>query len=226
MVECPACGSENSSFASVCVSCKSFLQAKIENLDLFATLWEIVESPRGAFLKIVLSKHKNYSVLMSAFFGIAVTYEFFWFMRWGNSTSNLFSLLAGGLIAGPLVGVLFLGAAALILQRIKPKSAWKDAYAVLVYAGAPLIFSFVFIFPVEIAVFGLFFFGSNPPPSVLDPFAYYALRTISAMAGLWALILVGLAISVLKEIRLARGISYSLIMFAGIFGSLVAIKMF
>jgi len=224
MVQCPTCGSENSPFVSICVSCKSFLRAKVENLDLFATLWLMVESPRTAFLRIVSSKHKNYAVLLSAFFGIAVTYEFFWLMRWGNSSSNLFSLLAGGLVAGPLVGILLLGATAFFLRQIKPKSTWKDTYAVVAYAGVPMVFSLVFIFPVEIAVFGLFFFGSNPPPSVLDPVPYYTLRTISALTGFWAILLLGLAISVIKEIPIRRGVSYSLIMFAGIAGSLVAIK--
>ncbi len=226
MVHCPICGSENGSFATVCVSCKGFLRAKIENLDLFATVWMIVESPSAAFLKIVLSKHKNYVVLLSALFGIAVTYEFFWFMRWGNSSVNLFSLLAGGLVAGPFVGIIFLGAISLFLVQIGPKSVWKNTLAVVAYAGTPVIFSLVFIFPVEIAVFGGYFFGSNPPPVVLDPVAYYTLRTISALVGLWAVFLVGLAISVLKELPIRRGVLYSLIMFAGIVGSLVAIRSF
>ena len=60
MITCSICGVQNDELAVLCSSCKSYLQSKVDSLNLFATIWQLIENPRAAFKKIVLARHKNY----------------------------------------------------------------------------------------------------------------------------------------------------------------------
>ena len=100
MIRCSVCGHENDDLSVVCVACKSFLQAKVDTLDLFQTAWILIVSPRRAFKRIVISRHKNYGVLLTSLLGIAIAFTVFWFKNLGGHFSSLIALLGAGLILG------------------------------------------------------------------------------------------------------------------------------
>jgi hypothetical protein len=48
----------------------------------------------------------------------------------------------------------------------------------------------VLLFPLEIGIFGVYFFDNNPPPIVINPPAYIGLIGLDTLAGVWSVLLV------------------------------------
>jgi hypothetical protein len=205
MIKCSICDTENDDFATVCTSCKSYIQSKVDTLNLFATMWQLMESPREAFRRIVLSHHKNYVILLSCLVGTALAYAIFWFKNLGPLFSNLLTLVGSGLLAGPLLGAGFALLASVVLLRTARifggRLNLKNTYAVVVYACFPVVLSLVFVFPVEIAIFGQDFFGKNPPPLVINPVVYIVLIGFDVLSVVWSWLLL------IEGTRVANGFS-------------------
>jgi hypothetical protein len=193
MIACTVCGTQNDEFAVVCVSCKSFLQMKVDNLNLFETLWSLMETPRVAFRRIALARHKNYVIFLSSLLGIAIVYSVFWFKNLGSRFPDFALLMGAGLVLGPFVGVLFTFLFSLLVHRVGRllggTGSYRNVRAATVYASVPIIYSLVLVFPIEIAVFGPYFFSDNPPPLVINPVAYIALLGFDGAAIFWSLAL-------------------------------------
>ena len=100
MLRCPTCAFENDDFATTCVQCKSFLQNRVPNLNLFETAWGILESPRPTFRKVTLAEHKNYSLFLYSGFGVAVAFAMFWYARLGMQFSSLLDLIPAAIGIG------------------------------------------------------------------------------------------------------------------------------
>ena len=98
MIECRVCGAENGDLALTCGKCKSYLQAKVDTLDLFATAWGILESPARTFKRVVLAKRKNYVVLLSVFLGIGAMAAAVSYQNLGPSLGGLPTLAASSVL--------------------------------------------------------------------------------------------------------------------------------
>ena len=194
MIRCSVCGHENDDLSVVCSACKSYIQAKVDTLDLFQTAWDLIVSPHKAFRRIVLSRHKNYGILLTSFLGIAIAFTVFWFKNLGAYFSSLVALLGAGIVLGPPAGILIALASSLFLTRIGRllggKTSFRGMYAVVAYASIPIVLTLVFVFPVEVAIFGTYFFGNNPPPLVVNPVVYVTLLGFDALGVLWTWLLV------------------------------------
>ncbi|HTY58728.1 MAG TPA: Yip1 family protein [Bacteroidota bacterium] len=193
MIACTVCGTQNDEFAVICASCKSFLQTKVDNLNLFETLWSLMESPRTAFRRIALARHKNYVILLSCLLGIALVYGVFWFKTLGARFPDFMLLVGAGVVAGPFVGILFTMLLSVIVHRVGRllggTGSYRNVRAATVYASVPIVYSLVLVFPVEIAIFGPYLFSDNPPPLVINPAAYIVLLGFDGAALLWSLAL-------------------------------------
>ncbi len=193
MIACTVCGTQNDEFAVVCASCKSFLQTKVDNLNLFETLWSLMESPRAAFRRIALARHKNYVILLSCLLGVALVYALFWFKNLGNRFPDFLLLVGAGIVAGPVIGILFTYVLSVLVHRVGRllggKGTYRNVRAATVYASVPVVYSLILVFPIEIAIFGPYFFSDNPPPLVINPAAYIVLLAFDAAAVLWSLVL-------------------------------------
>jgi hypothetical protein len=216
MRACTVCGTENDDLAVVCSSCKSFLQAKVDNLNLFETLWGLMESPRTTFRKIALARHKNYAVLLSSLLGISLAYTLFWFRTMGPSFASLATLVGAGILLGPFLGVAFVFLFAGLMHRLAKivggNGTFRNTYAVASYAGAPIVYSLVFVFPIEIAIFGMYFFANNPPPLVISPVIYLVLLGMSFATFLWSLVLLIEGTIVAHQLSRGRAVLLSLLM--------------
>jgi hypothetical protein len=190
MITCTVCGHPNDDLAVTCISCKSYLQAKVDNLDLFATFWGLAEAPRKTFKRIVLARTKNYVILLSSLLGMSIAFAVSWYMNLGRLFKNPLVLVLGGIMAGPFIGTLWVLLVSLILVRtsrvMHGKATLRNTYAVVAYASMPVIFSLVLVFPVELAIFGQYLFDNNPPPLVINPVLYVALLGFDAVAVCWS----------------------------------------
>jgi len=65
----------------------------------------------------------------------------------------------------------------------------RNMIAVVAYAGMPVVLALVFVVPVEIAVFGRYFFDNNPPPLVISPVIYVVLIGLHGAAWFWSWLL-------------------------------------
>ncbi len=193
MITCSVCGTRNDDLATLCISCKSYLQSKIDTLDLFSTIWGLIDSPKAIFKKIVLAQHKNYVLLLSSLFGISLAYTVFWYKNLGPLFSNALTLLGTGLLLGPPVGMAFVLCFSVVLNWVSGmfggNATLRNTFAVVSYSSLPIIFTLVFVFPVELAMFGLDFFGNNPSPIVIKPIAYIILVGFDFLGFVWSWIL-------------------------------------
>ncbi len=193
MIQCSVCGTENDDLAVLCKNCKSYLQTKVDTLDLFGTMWMLMEAPRRAMKRIVMARYKNYVYFLSALFGISLVYTIMWYRNLGKVFNDLFILLLGGFLAGPVVGIVFTLLCSVVLSTfarlLGGKASVRNTFAVVAYSTVPIVFSLVFILPVEVAVFGLSFFDNNPSPLVLKPVEYVILIGMDILATMWSWIL-------------------------------------
>jgi len=193
MIRCSVCGQENDDLQVVCVSCKSFLQSKVDTLDLFSSVWVLIHSPRQAFRRIVLSRHKNYVLLLSSLLGMAIVYSVLWFKNMGRLFSNILTLLLTGALIGPAIGLAIAAVFAVLMLRLGRllggKPTYRGMYAVVAYASVPIVLTLIFVFPIEIAIFGPYWFDNNPPPLVINPVLYVTLLGFDALGVIWAWLL-------------------------------------
>jgi hypothetical protein len=214
MVKCPVCGAENDAFASVCTSCKAFVQAKVDNLDLFRTIWGLLESPRATFRRIGLAREKNYVYALSGLSGIAFVYAIMWYRNLGAKIPELTVLLGIGLAAGLVAGIILVFFFAWILMKlgrlVGGKASFRNMRAVTAYAFVPVVASLVCIFPLEVAIFGRYFFDANPPPMVINPVAYIVLLAFDAAAVFWSFVLLVIGTSVAAGFHNVRSVAVCL----------------
>ncbi len=194
MTKCTVCLTDNDPFETICLRCGGFLQNRIPNLNLFETLWGILESPAKTFRKITLAEHKNFSLFLFSLFGVSVSFTAFWYYQLGNRFSSLPELLiyafAMGLVGGgvvpPFITLLYHAVGRLFGRN----ATYRTGYSILAYSTTPVVLSLVFILPIELMTFGMFLFTANPHPFVIKPTSYVVLVVFDVLVALWAIWLV------------------------------------
>jgi len=194
MLRCPICAHENDDFSTVCTNCKSFLQNRVPNLNLFETSWGIIEAPRKTFRTIVLAEHKNFSILLFVFFGIALSFTAFWYFRLGELFDTLLDLIPWalgsgivfGLVAAPLLSLVYHATTRLLGSSMR----FRNSFALLAYSLVPVAASLILVLPIELLTFGMYLFTSNPHPWVIKPVSFALLVGFDALMALWSIILV------------------------------------
>jgi hypothetical protein len=213
MISCPVCQTPNHHLAVKCKSCGGYIQTKIENLDLFTTAWNVLERPSHAFHTIAVAQHKNYSVILPAISGIALTFFYFWFVKAGDATSSLINFLAAGLAVSPFVGIIISLLFALLLKLTIIATgrtvSFRNVFSVIAYTQIPLVISVILVLPLELMTFGLFFFTTNPSPYQLKPIPYMLLAGLDGLFALWSLLLIWFGIRKLTD----GGSLYSFLVF-------------
>jgi hypothetical protein len=214
MLLCPICGAENDDLAIVCTSCKAYVQAKVDTLDLFHTSWGLLESPLATMHRIAIAKHKNYTVFLTMFFGIAFAITVLWYGSYGRLLGGLGGVLAVATVGGPVLGAVTLVLMSVVLRvtshLLGGHSTLRQTMAVAAYATLPIVWSLFLVFPVEVAIFGEYFFESNPPPIVINPVAYLGLLGIDIVAVFWSWILLVIAVRVAHRLTAFRAFCSSL----------------
>jgi hypothetical protein len=227
MISCTVCGESNEDLAITCKKCHSFLQAKVDTIDLFSTIWGLIESPGRTLRKIVLAKHKNFAMVLLMLLGMTMTLALFSYWELGRRFPYG-ALIGIGVVAGAPLGILFgLLASSLvkIIARILGgRGSQRNLRAVLAFGAVPVIFLLVIVYPLQFGIFGKYLFDHNPPPWVYEPTIYYILLTLSCIAVLCAVLLYGMGVAIACSFRKWKGMIPALIVAGLLLGGAVALR--
>jgi len=221
-ITCHHCGAENEYYRDTCSSCKTYLRARVFNIDLWKSIWYLVESPGKVFKEIIFAEHKNYIVFLLIAMGI----KFFL-----NSLiiSNLIYQKDNSINETPFSQVFPSGAifaaAVLLLSYLYTKifntmgyrNRFKSVAAVLIYSFVPSVMILAILAPIEFALFGQHWFYANPSPISLKPGASYVLYGVEAFVYFWGWVLSIKAIRELtgnKKVSIIFGLLFSIIITA------------
>lgn len=184
-----------------CDSCGAYVRDRVPALDLFATLWGMLESPGATLLRIGRSEQKNYTHLLFALVGPLLFASVLFASRIGDTTMPFGLALFGVVVGGPLAGLLLLPVAALWLRLLLRllhgiRLRYRDAASVLAWSLTPMMWASVILLPLMLGVFGILLFSTNPPPWDVLPLPFWALGVLSALSVPWSMILLPLGFRV------------------------------
>lgn len=194
---CKSCNTENPLFAYTCKKCNAFLRSKIPNIDFWDVISLMIESPVKAAETIIQSEHKNYITALSIIAGFKLTLNF-WILNnafglnESVSAKFLLSILVG--LFGFIIGLVLISLIASILSKIyKVQTRFKDFFSIYTYSFLPIIFLFVVITPIQIALFGTYWFTFNPSPFVIKNLPSYVILIIEGIFYVWSIFLLIIA---------------------------------
>lgn len=205
MIVCPVCKLSNDEFSIKCISCGSYIQDRVPNLDLFAMIWLIIESPSAAFKKIIIAEHKNFVLFFSLFLGIGASFALLWIKKSGNSFDNLFPLLLFGTATGIIISLplfyclVFVFHA--IISLVNRKSKFKITYGIIGWSLVPIMLSVVFVLPFALSTLGLLLFSTNPSAYEVKPLVTVILLSLNGLMVFWSLFLAAAGISLAYQFR-------------------------
>lgn len=231
MIVCPVCKNSNDDFAVKCTTCSSYIQDRVPNLDFFAIVWLMIESPAEAFKKIIIAEHKNFVLFLGMFLGIAAIFALMWVNQSGRLFDNLFPLLLYGttvglIIALPLFYVLTLGMFA-ASKLLKGKATFNETYGIVGWSLVPIMLSVVFVLPLELAVLGLLLFSSNPSAYEVKPVVTSVLLLLDGSLVLWSMLLAAKGMAIASRFRFTVSVVMTLLVFAGVaYGSFIVYSSF
>ncbi len=193
MINCPLCHSNNSSLDVICKSCGSYLQTKVDNINLFETLWGLIENPLKTFKSIAISKTKNFIIFLPSLLGINIIFLLFRFDKIADIIDSVQSLFIIGFLGGIPLGLsltLIISVVTLLIARLfKLKTSLKRLFAVIVYSSIPFVYDLLFLLPLKLLTFGESYFKHSPPLTLINPTVYYMILSIEGLLLLWFLYL-------------------------------------
>jgi hypothetical protein len=199
-VSCENCKTENDYYKMNCDNCGSLLRDKFPNIDLFSTIWQLVESPSNAFKKIIYSEHKNYQLFILALVVLKLTFSSFFLQSIliePVDYQRYFSInLSIGYGAILLLFIFFPLLFKIIFQNNGIQSRYKDNLATLIYSQIPILLFLVIILPIEFALFGKYWLFSNPSPFLINTNVAYIFSFMEFLAFVWSFILVGISLKI------------------------------
>ncbi len=210
MFICSVCQKENDQFAITCNECGSYLQNKIANLDLFSTIWQLIEHPKNAFRIITLSKNKNYAFFLYLLTGVFISFTTTWYYEQGDKFDNLLILIIflsiGGFILGGILSVVVPTIHWILTRIFKGKNTFRNSLAVTSYSFFPTLIALIVILPIQLMTFGMYLFTFNPHPIKIKPELYFIFILIDSLFILWSIILLIIGTEVSTQIKLWKAI--------------------
>ncbi len=227
MIRCTVCGVENEDLSITCAKCHSFLQAKVDTIDLFSAFWGLIDHPGQTLRRVVLAKQKNYVFILLMLLGIAISLAASSTWKLGRIVPYGW-LIAAGVVGGPLVGILFGILATVVAKSVMRlfggRGSTRNLRAVLAYGTVPVVFLLVIVYPLEFGIFGQYLFDHNPPPSTLQPVADYVLMALNGLGLLWAVVLYGRGCAIACSVSWWKGIVTAAIVAALAVGGLIGVR--
>lgn len=190
---CPNCNSGNSFYSFNCSSCGSLLRERVVNIDLWNTIWKIVETPSKAFARVIYAENKNYTFILALLFSLKLTFNSFYIKSLFGMNIDYQNYFRFNLILG-LSTFLFLFIIIALVQKLILKSfgintRFKDNFAAFIYSCIPILFALFVLFPVEYALFGKYWLFFNPSPYLIKTTAAYVFTGMELLAYVWMFIL-------------------------------------
>ena len=192
-ITCSNCSAENLPYAYTCKSCNSFIRKRVFNIDLWNIIGLLIESPKKAMELIVFSEHKNFISFLLIFIAIKllVNIRFISLISLGtfNPTTSLYLsyLIVLGILTVYLI--LFSFFFTFINKLLQITTRFRDNFAVLTYSLLPNVFGIIFLFIIELVVFGEYLFSINPTPFVIKGFTAYIFAGAEILLIVWSIFL-------------------------------------
>lgn len=187
---CNNCGKENPFSQLTCSECKSFLRARIVNIDFWDMLWKLFYSPIIAAQNIIQAENKNFvatSAIVTAFkFSLISLIIMNVFNTEGSESHSLIS----GFILGGIPFLLFIPLFSVIITFLNKKNGIqgriKDAYSIYFFSFTPVILTLLVLTPIQFALFGEYWFTFNPSPFIVKPQAAIVIFFMEVLMYLWS----------------------------------------
>ena len=192
-IYCPNCNSENDFHSLNCSSCGSLLRERVVNIDLWSTIWKVIETPSKAFAKIIYAENKNYVFFLAILFSIKLTFNSFFIksllginIDYQNYSGVNFVI---GLATFLILFILIALIQKLILKKFGIITRFKDNFAAFIYSCVPVLLALFIFFPVEYALFGKYWLFFNPSPYLIKPTAAYVFTGMEILIFIWMFVL-------------------------------------
>ncbi|MCB2204242.1 hypothetical protein KQI65_05785 [bacterium] len=211
---CRSCGAENSALDLRCRECGAYIRDRVPAMDLFSSLWGMIERPSSTLLRFARSEQKNYVHLLFAFTGPLCITVLFSVLQLGDRGVAFSYLLLGIAGGGPVAGLLLFPLLALLLMRLQPMFGVRLGYRLtagyLAYSMSPLMWASVLLVPLQLGIFGLTLFSVNPPAWSMQPVPFWLLFGLQGIAMIWSMLLLPLSLKV-HGVAYGRGLLYTMI---------------
>ena len=191
---CPSCGEENFALLLRCGGCGAYIRDRVPALNLFSTLWGMIESPSATVLRIGRSEQKNYTHLLFAACGPLILAAVLFAARIGDTTMPFGIVVFALVLFGPVLGLALLPLATLWLRlllrlRFGLQLAYRDVAAALAWSLTPIMWASVLLLPPLLAVFGIVLFSTNPTPWDTLPLPFWSLGSLTLLTLPWSMLL-------------------------------------
>ncbi|MGE5457191.1 MAG: YIP1 family protein [Methanococcaceae archaeon] len=203
VIACKNCQQENPLYNFICLKCNSYLRERIVNIDLWSTIGLLIESPSKAFKNIIHAEHKNFIFFLYFLVSIKFFINTLILAEPVFGNSGIFGYLSitfmVSLVAPLVLFFLFSWLFTMLTKAFHVKTRFKDNLSIIIYSQFPHIIGLVFLFPVEMVLFGAFLFTSNPSPFILKPGPALIISILELLMMLWSAILIFFAIKVTSK---------------------------
>lgn len=192
-INCPNCNSLNNFYNFNCSSCSSLLRERVVNIDLWSTIWRIIEIPSKTYAKIIFAENKNYTFILALLFSIKLTFNSFFLKSLIGENIDYRNYLELNFIIG--ISTFFFSfiiialVQKLILKYFGINTRFKDNFAAFIYTCIPSLLALLIFFPVEYALFGKYWLFFNPTPYLIKPTAAYVFIGMEFIILIWMFIL-------------------------------------
>ena len=193
VIVCSNCGTENAFFKLNCANCKAYIRTRIVNIDLWHTIYLLIESPVIAFQNIIQAEHKNFIIFLSFLIGI----KFFLFAAVAASINNYSVNIESYFLSDMLIYIgysfIILALFPYLMTKLNNlfglQNRYKDNLAMYIYTFIPVLMSLAILSPVHYALFGKYWFTYNPSPFLIKPAIAWVLSIIEVILVLWSVML-------------------------------------
>ncbi len=218
MIICPICRTTNHHLNIICGNCGGFIQTKIENIDLFQKLWQLIENPVKAFKHIAIAKHKNYIIFLTSLFGMSFLFLLFEYINIGRIIDKGVLIVLFGIGGGIVFGFFFLTILTWITLGLSklfksPHTTVRNLFSVIAYSTVPIIYIFIFLLPIKLLTFGIILYTSNPSPVLVNASVSYISWFLEALMFAWFFYLFHTASRVVFEFNFFKAITTTLAIF-------------
>jgi hypothetical protein len=195
-IVCKNCKSENPLSGLICNNCKSYLRERVYNIDLWKTLSQLIEKPTTGFKTIIFSEHKNFVILIILFVsGKFFIDGMFFNIIYHRDNSSFSNVTFNYLVTAILISFLISLFAVIIKAAIRAGIATRftDNFSIIAYSFLPHTFGFIFLFPIELILFGAYLFSTEPSPFVIKETLAYVMFGFEVLIIIWSIFLTSMA---------------------------------
>lgn len=193
---CSNCGEENALFEKNCAKCKHYLRATVVNIDLWKTIWQLLETPTKAIKNIIWAEHKNFVFFLLPLFAIklfssAVTFQSAINPNPGQTEYYFYNI---AILLAIYISTILIFTQLFTVLIGKTKVRFKDNFTILIYSSIPLVLSLFILTPVEYGIFGKHWFVYNPSPFMIKELLAYVLSGLEIIMLIWSFTILFLGI--------------------------------